>query len=317
MLKSNNLTAAILGLVAFAFFSTHDVFVKQLGEIYHPVQIVFFATLLSFPIITIELIFEQKPGHLRPIHPWWVLLRSISVPVSAISAFFAFTLLPLAEVYAFIFASPIIITLLAIPILGERIGMARFIAIAIGLAGVLVVLRPGVSEFGFGQIAALVAAFTGSLNAIIARKIGREERSVVLILYPLLGNLLITAILLPFVYDPIALIDLGRLALVGFLLVCAMGIMVLAYSKGDAVAVAPMQYSQMIWATIFGHYVFNEWPDQMTIIGSIIIAVSGLLIVLRESLGSRSANQPVSKTRTRLGLAISLRVGNMIRRRKN
>jgi len=315
-MKSNNLTAAILGLLAFAFFSTHDVFVKQLGEIYHPVQIVFFASLLSFPFITIELIFEQKPGHLRPIHPWWVLLRSISVPTSAIAAFFAFTLLPLAEVYAYIFASPIIITLLAIPILGERIGLARFIAIAIGLAGVMVVLRPGGSEFGWGQIAALIAAFAGSLNAIIARKIGREERSVVMILYPLLGNLFVTAILLPYVYIPIEIIDLGKLALVGFLLVCAMGIMVLAYSAGDAVAVAPMQYSQMIWATVFGYYIFSEWPDQMTFLGSAIIALSGVLIVLRETLSTSSENQPVSKTRTRLGLAISLRVGNMIRRRR-
>ena len=139
-LSANN-TGALFGLAAFATFSVHDVIVKQLGATYSPFQIVFFSALLSFPLITIVLMSDQKPGTLRPVHPWWVALRSVSGATSAVCAFYAFSQLALSQVYAIIFASPLIITVLAIPMLGETVRLRRGLAVLLGLVGVLIVLE--------------------------------------------------------------------------------------------------------------------------------------------------------------------------------
>jgi drug/metabolite transporter (DMT)-like permease len=221
--STRNGLAALYGLAAYATFSTHDVFIKQLGAVYSPFQIVFFSALLSFPFITLVIIGDQKPGTLRPAHPWWMALRSVTGAVSAICAFYAFSKLPLAEVYAFIFAAPLIITLLAIPILGETVRLRRGLAVVMGLVGVLIVLRPGTTEISLGHVAALMAAFAGALSAIVVRKIGAEERGVVMILYPMMANLLIAAVALPFVYVDVRLVDLGMFAVVAAMVLVAMG----------------------------------------------------------------------------------------------
>ena len=92
--NTSNRTGALLGLAAFAAFSVHDVLVKQLGVTYSAFQILFYSALISFPLITLVLIRDHKPGTLLPVHPWWIALRSISGSASALCAFYAFTTLP-------------------------------------------------------------------------------------------------------------------------------------------------------------------------------------------------------------------------------
>ncbi len=306
--------AALLGLAAFTLFSTHDVIVKDLGARYSPFQIIFFAALMSFPLISVVMIRDGAPGTLRPRHPWWLALRSISGSLAVISAFSAFNLLSLGEVYAIIFASPLIITLLAIPLLGEVVRLRRGLAVAVGLIGVVIVLDPSATRFGPGHAAALGAAFFGALNAVIVRKIGREERGVVMILYPMMTNFLITGAILPLVYQPLPLADLGKLALVSLLVIAAMQLLVAAYRTGDAIVVAPMQYSQIIWAALFGALVFGESVEMNTVAGALIIVLSGLYILRREASGS-SENTPVLRTRMRVGTLSGLRIGQHLRRR--
>lgn len=316
---SANSTAALFGLAAYALFSSHDVFVKHLGAIYSPFQIVFFSALLSFPFITVFLISDHKPGTLRPLHPWWIALRSISGATSALCAFYAFSRLPLSQVYAFIFAAPLIITLLAVPILGETVRMRRGLAVLLGLIGVLIVLRPGATTMSSGHIAALMAAFFGALNSIIVRKIGNDERRVVMVLYPMMANLIIAAIVMPFVYVDVRLPDLGLFAVVSVLVLLAMTLLVVAYTYGDAQTVAPMQYSQIIWGVLFGVILFDEYPDWQTYAGTAVIVISGIYILKRETTGNVSRNKPVLMTRTRMGHIIGLRIGAILRhkRRKN
>lgn len=313
---SANGTAAMLGLAAFASFSSHDVIVKQLGATYSPFQILFFSALLSFPIITLYLISDSKPSTLRPVHPWWLALRSVCGAVSALCAFYAFSKLPLSEVYAFIFAAPLMITLLAVPILGETIRLRRGIAVAVGLVGVLIVLRPGASAFGAGHLAAIFAAATGALNAVIVRKIGNDERAVVMVLFPILVNLMLTAAVLPFVYVEVHLVDLAKFAVISMVVLLAMSFLVAAYTRGNALIVAPMQYSQIIWATLFGVLFFGEFPQWNTFLGTAVIVLSGIYILKREATSNVSKTTPVLMTRTRIGHSSGLRVGAMLRRRR-
>ncbi len=314
---SGNHAGALYGLGAFGVFATHDLFIKQLGGVYSPFQILFFGALLSFPLITIFMIGDEKPGTLRPKHPWWLALRSVSGAVAAVSAFYAFSTLPLSQVYAIVFATPLIITVLAIPMLGETVGLRRWLAVLLGLCGVVVVVQPGQAELELGHATALLAAFAGALNSVVVRKISNEERGVVMVLYPMMTNLVLAAVILPFVYVEVQLVDLGYMALVSLFGLIGMGLLVAGYSKGDAIIVAPTQYSQIIWAVVYGALLFDEFPDRSTYIGTAIIIMSGIYILQREATGGGTTQSPVLKTRTRIGLPAALRVGLILRRQRN
>ena len=310
---SDNAKGALFALLAFGIFSTHDVAVKFLGGLYSPFQIVFFSVLLSFPLAMVMLMRDATPGTLVPVHPWWLALRTTAAVVTGVSAFYAFSVLPLAQTYAILFAAPLLITILAIPVLGEKVRLRRWLAVLVGLAGVMVVLRPGEAELSLGHLAALAAAIGGSLASIVVRKIGSEERPVVMLLYPMMVNFLVMACALPFVYQPMPIEHLGMLGFIAVFAWIASRLVIAAYQAGEAAIIAPMQYSQIIWATLFGSLFFDETIDQPTAIGAGIIIASGLYIVLRESKSGASENTPVLRTRSRSETGTTPRVSLFMR----
>ena len=290
---------AALALLAFAVYSTHDVVVKALGVSYSPLQIVFFANLFGFPVVTVMLMRDPTDGNLRPRHPWWTLLRTLAALLSTTLAFYAFSVLPMAQTYALIFAAPLLITMLAVPVLGETVGWRRSLAVAVGLVGVMVVLRPGATGLTLGHAAALAAAVCSAVGAVVMRKIGQEERSAVMLLYPMMANFLVMACLMPFVYRPMQAIDLGGLGLMAVLGFAGGLCIIAAYRIGRAVVVAPMQYSQILWAVLYGYAFFGEVPDTATAMGAAIIILSGIYIVFREDKIAPASARPVLGTRSR------------------
>ncbi|WP_099827737.1 DMT family transporter [Oceaniglobus indicus] len=310
----SNVQGALLALLAFGIFATHDVVVKIVGATYAPFQIIFFSVLFSFPLATIMLMRDPTEGHLRPVHPWWTALRTTAIVLNGFSGFYAFSVLPLAETYAILFIAPMIITVLSIPVLGERVGGHRWAAIVVGLIGVMVVLRPGGSSFSLGHLAALTSAVGSATASVVVRKIGREERSVVLLLYPLIASFVIMACILPFVYKPMPLTDLGLVGIISLFSFVAGLVMIWAYRRGDATVVAPMHYSQILWAAGFGYFIFGETPDVLTWVGAAIIIASGLYIVLRETSG-RSRTTPVLRNRSPRETGSAPRIAAMLRER--
>ena len=312
-ISRSNLTGAALSLAAFGVYATHDVVVKFLGSSYNAVQIIFFSGLLSFPLVTAMLLSDKRDENLVPRHPWWSLIRAVSAVLTGVAGFFAFSRLPMAQAYAIFFAMPLLITLMAIPMLGERVGLRRGLAVIVGLLGVLVVLRPGEADLGLGHLAALSAAVTGALTSVIVRKIGGNERSAVLMLYPMLGNVLAMGAVLPFVYVPMPIAHLGLMciiALFGFI----GGILVIkAYRTAPAVIVAPMQYSQILWAALYGWLLFDERIDLYTAVGSAIIIASGIYIVMREGTPTVSKNRPVLETRSSRDMGLMPRLSSWLR----
>jgi S-adenosylmethionine uptake transporter len=301
-LPINNTRGALLALLSFGLYATHDLIVKFLGGIYSPMQLIFYGGLFGFPLVCLMLIRDKTDGHLRPRHPWWLLLRSVAGATTAVLGFYAFSVLPMATAYAIFFAQPLLITLLAIPLLGERVGFRRAMAVIVGLIGVVVVLRPGGGDgLTVGHLAALGAACTGALSSIIVRKIGSEERSVVMMVYPMLVAFVCMAVTLPWVYKPMPVAHLGLLAVFATLGFVATLCLIQAYRSAEAVIVAPMQYSQIIWAVIFGALLFDETPDAWTIAGSTIIIASGIYIVLREARVSRTRPVMAAKSRPETG----------------
>lgn len=309
-----NIKAALLALLAYGIFSTHDVVVKFVSANISAFQIVFFSSLLSFPLLTLMMVRDATPGHLRPKHPGWTAIRSLVMSVIPVSCFYAFSVLPLAQTYALLFATPLLITLLSIPILGEKVGLPRLGAVLVGFVGVLVVLRPGETQLGLGHAAALVAAFGSAFQSVILRKLSNDERRVVLMLYPMLTTVVAMGLALPFVYVPLTAGELGGLTIIAIFGFCGTLLLVTAYTFGEAAVVAPMQYSQIIWATIYGALLFNEKVDLLTLVGAGIIIASGVFIVVREARGGRSSNTPVLQTRSRAAIGGGLNVSFLLKR---
>lgn len=312
---NSTLRGALFSLGAFGFYASHDVVVKLLGETYSSFQIIFFSGLMGFPLVTLMLMGDRRDGTLIPRHPWWTALRTVAAMVTGIMGFFAFSKLPLAQSYAIFFAMPLLITLMAIPILGEKVGLRRGMAVVAGLVGVIIVIRPGGGEaLGIGHLAALGAAITGALTSVIVRKIGSDERSVVLMLYPMVLSFFVMGLIMPFVYVPMPLEDLALTALMAFLgLLGALGI-IAAYRIAPAMIVAPMQYSQIIWAALYGWLFFDESVDFYTWVGTAVIVASGIYIVLREQAPSVSQNRPVSESRTRFDYGTTPRISSWLKR---
>jgi drug/metabolite transporter (DMT)-like permease len=298
--KATQLRGVALALASFAIYATHDVLIKYLGGLYSPFQIVFFSVLFGFPMMALFLIRDAQGSSLRPVHPFWMTLRTAIIVVNAATAFYAFAVLPLAQTYAILFAAPLLITLLAIPMLGERVGLRRGAAVGIGLCGVIIVLQPGVTDFNLGHLAALVAAVCSAMNAVIMRKIGGAERAVVLLLYPMIANVVVMGAALPFVYRPMPGLDLLAATIIAAFALIATWLLILAYRMAPAAKVAPMQYSQIIWATIFGALFFNEALEWSTAFGTAVIIASGIYIVFREDRGGVSATTPVLRSRGRV-----------------
>ena len=282
MPRPSNLQGALIGLAAMALFAFSDATIKFLGSGYNPFQIIFFARLMTFPLIAGLTIADSTPGTLRSRQPKLMALRCVIVLINSILGTYAFATLPLTQCYAIVFTMPIFITLLSVAVLDERIDLVRGVAVVAGLMGVIVALDPDRGVLQWGHAAALGSALFGAGNYVIIRKTGTAERTVVLILYPLILLMIVAAIVLPFVYLPMPLRDLGLSALMaatsfaGYLLIIA------AYRRAPGNVVAPMQYSQIIWAAIFGALLFGEHMISRTVLGTAVIILAGIVIVARQ-----------------------------------
>ena len=290
--KQSSANGAILSLVGFGLYSTHDVVVKYLGGFYTPFQILFFSVLFSFPLVTLYILRNPRTGSLWPHHPVQMGIRVLATSLSGLCTFYAFSVLPLAQTYALLFLTPILITVLSIPVLGERVGIHRGLSVLVGFIGVLIVLQPGEVSFTLGHVAGLGGVVGAATNSLITRRIGQREKMSVMLIYPMMGNFLIMGLILPFVYVPMPLLHLGSIVVLAVLAFLAMFFIVSAFQNANAAIIAPMQYSQIVWAGFFGLVLFGDQVTQSLVIGSALIIGSGLYIVKRE-LSQKQSLQPV------------------------
>lgn len=198
-----NVRGVLLGLAGFGLFSVADGTIKFLGGTYHPVQIVAFASLFTLPLV--GLLWLKTRARLHPVHPWLMAIRTVALIINALMVTYAFTSMPLAEAYAIFFTMPLVLTLLAWPVLGDRVDALSGAAVLLGLLGVIVALNPGRIDFGIGHIAAVLAMLMAAVHYLIIRRTGSAESSVAMLLYPVLGQSLAAFLLLPSSYQPMPL----------------------------------------------------------------------------------------------------------------
>ncbi len=255
--------------------------IKFLGGGYNALQILFFATLMGIPVVFAYALWSRDQGSLKPRFPGWMALRTAGIILNGIFGTYAFP--PCRLRNAMPSSSPCRSSSPFSPCPSWANGSTRCAARPCwsafwGDRGT----EPGASPLVPAHGAALLAAVLGSLNYIILRKTGGQERSVVLLIYPMLATLAVVAVALPFVYVPMPLHDLSLTAAMALFAFVGYLLIIEAYRRARAIVVAPMQYSQILWAALFGALLFDEVPTLATLAGSALIIASGLVIVARQ-----------------------------------
>lgn len=291
MALSQNLNGAALGLLAFGAYAAYDISAKFLGEGIHPLQIIAAAGLFHLPILLAYAWWQR--GSLWPKAPKLMALRAVGTVVNFIAGVSAFTMLPLAEAYVIFFTMPLMIAVLAIPVLGERLDPIRGLAVLLGLVGVVVALDPTTTPLNFGHALAFTGASVGAMNYVLIRKTGAIERTPVMLLWPQLVLVPLVCAATPFVYVPMDARDLAVAAFMAVILFVGAMAIIAAYRRAAAVIVAPMQYSQIGWAAVFSALLFHEPMTRSILLGCLLIAVAGTMVVVRQD---RPAIKPAGQT---------------------
>lgn len=211
------------------------------------------------------------------------ILRGVFLFGSTAFNFLALQTLQLAETISILFVSPMVITALAGPLLGEWAGWRRWLAVLVGFAGVLVIMRPGLGAFGVGHLYSLAGMACYSIYVVMTRRMGSSETAESLIFYSALTPAVLMLPLVP-LYGSLPRDGLQWALIFVPGLIGAFGhyLLIRAYQQATTAALAPYPYSQMLWMTALGWLIFSDLPDLWTIVGAAIIVSSGLYILHRE-----------------------------------
>jgi len=222
---------------------------------------------------------------LRTTHPGLHLTRGAINVVSACCFYLGLQALPLAEATAIAFAAPLFVTALSVLILKERVDGKRWLAVLAGFAGVLIVVRPGTQAFQAATLLPLTTALLYAVMMITARGINRAEGMLTTTFYIVLGQLVCSAIGLPWVWRAPAVEDLPYFGGVALFSTLGLALITQGFRIGPASVVAPFDYTGLVWATILGWIFWREAPDAYAYLGAVFIAGSGVYIALREARG--------------------------------
>ncbi|MFC7333740.1 DMT family transporter [Rhodocista pekingensis] len=281
----------VMAVTAFALFSGLDVIVKLLTARYALPQIIFLNAVFSLgPVLAYAAVRGGVLASLRTRRLRLHGLRALCGVCSGFCTFFAYSRMPIADVYALAFAAPMIMTALSVPVLKEQVGWRRWTAVAVGFGGVLLMLRPGRGMVDVGALAALAGAFFYSSGMIISRLMRGTETSVSFAFYSAAAAMAATAGMLPFFWQTPTLADLGLSALGGTLGGTALVILLTAFRQAPTAVVAPFQYTQLLWGVFYGWVFFGHLPDAWLFLGGGIVIGSGLYILHRET--RRTVPQP-------------------------
>jgi len=269
--------------IAVATFAVSSTMVKGLGSGYPVSQIVFFRCLVAFLPLYIAI---HRGGGWHILHtkrPGAHIFRVVVGGFALFIGFYALTLMPLADYFAFTYAAPLFATLLSIPILGEKVGIRRWTAVLVGFAGVLIMLRPGTQSFDYATLVAIAAAFTYALAIVAVRNLARTESSAATVFYFTVAGLVLSAAVLPFEWRTPSLKEWALLIGIGLVSGFGQILMTDAYRLAPPSVIAPFDYTSMIWALILGYALFGDFPEPVVLVGSAVVIASGVYIIYRET----------------------------------
>lgn len=279
----NRMFGVGLMLAAMLTMTAMDTAVKWAVADYSLQQVNFIRSIAAMMVLAPLIWRGGGLGALRTTRPWVHVWRTSLMIVISYTWFFALRYMKLADLGAIVMVSPLMITALSAPLLGERVGVRRWVAVGIGFAGMLVIVRPGFGVFQPVALLAVTVAF-GYAMLILSNRRNREKETLAsLTYYPLIGIFAVSGVLSPFGWTSPTVGAWSAMLFVG---VCA-GLghlcLTLAFRYASPPVLAPLEYTGLVWAILFGYWFFDELPDQWTVVGMIMIASAGIFVVYREA----------------------------------
>jgi drug/metabolite transporter (DMT)-like permease len=279
--------AVLLMVTGCLLFSIMGALVKLLGQRLGSAQIAFFRCFFGF-IATLPFVLFKPGRHaFRTTHFCSHFLRGAVGVAGLVAGFYATTRLPLTDSTAISFTAPLFMILTAIFLLGEKVRWRRGFATVAGFIGVLVMVRPDGGTLDVAAVVGLFAAFLAAFSTTLIKRLSATEEALTILAYFGLFSSILTAIPAYLVWSPPTGDELALLALVGALGAVGQFCQVRAFAVGELMAVAPIDYSRLIFAGIMGFLLFAELPDRYTLVGAAIIVGSTLYIAYREAHLSR------------------------------
>ncbi|NQW11334.1 MAG: DMT family transporter [Alphaproteobacteria bacterium] len=271
-----------LMLASVAVLPIMDGIAKAMAEHYAIVQLVwarfFFQSLAIAPLAA----WRHPSAMRRPERLPLQVVRGLCILVATGLFFTAITTMPIADALALLFVAPLIVTALSPVVLDEAVGLRRWMAVLVGFAGALVILRPGFGVLQPGAVFALGAGGCFALYVLLTRRLSHAAPPLVTLSITSLVGLAVTSALLPAVWVTPDSVDLMRMAAMGMIGAVGHYLMIRAYEQAPASLLAPFGYGEIVTATIIGYIWFGDFPDGITWIGIAILVASGVYISIRE-----------------------------------
>lgn len=288
--RSNLIAMAFMFTAGLCFAGMHAS-IRHIGETIHPFEIAFFRNLFGFLALT-PILLRTGLAPLKAKRPGLLSLRAVINLGAMLCYFTALTLIPLADVAALGFTAPIFATALAIPLLGERVGWRRALAIGIGFLGAMVVIRPGFAVMETGHVLVLVSSLMWACAMLLIKHISKSDSSLTITLYM---GLMLTPLSLPFALMywtwPTGM-EWVWLVVVGVFGGAAQWALSEALRRGETAVIMPVDFFKLIWAAVLGFIFFQQQPGLFTFVGGAIIFGAAFYIALREARLRRSTSSP-------------------------
>lgn len=294
--ETNNMLAILYILIGMAVLSGMDAIAKLMLDVDYPVvQTLAVRSWLIVPVMLIWLMFQKNSIERLKSKRWKAHVARSSIGFCAPFFFFtALATMPLADVTVLFFTAPFIMTALSVPVFGEKVGLHRWVSIAIGFVGVILIMQPGAGTFQPAAIYAMLGCLAYSIIGLMARWMGDTETPFSVVFYFNVGIGIIASIALPFYWVAIPLehfwmfISMAALALIGHVFLTK------AFMIGELGTITPFEYSSLIWAVLFGYILWGDLPAANIWWGAVIIVGCGLYILYREKKKTSAITPPIS-----------------------
>jgi drug/metabolite transporter (DMT)-like permease len=284
---SHPLKAIVFMLTAVAAFSGMDTLLKILSQHYPPLEVVTLRGASSIPFMLLPLVVMGRLSALKPVRIGMHALRAVLMLLVLVAFVYAVRALSLADAYAIFLAAPLIVTALSVPLLGEHVGWRRWLAICVGLVGVITMLHPTASSLvSLGAVAALLSATGYAFNAIALRVITRTDTTASVVFW-MIGLMTVMAFILAAPHwIPVRNEDWTLLAAIGIFSAIAQHLLTEAFRSAPPSVVAPFEYTALLWGILVDRLVWGIFPTSRVYIGGGIVIASGLYLIWREHLSS-------------------------------
>ena len=283
--SQRNLLGIALMVLAVLMFTVMDTIGKHLTLTLAVEQVVWGRYLFHFLLTAALLPFVGQRALLGTRRPMLQLGRGLLLAVATLCMFTAFSYVPLADAYVISFTAPLLVTAFSVPLLREQVGWRRWTAVGVGFLGVLIVIRPGVAEVHWALFMPLITAVNFALYQILTRKLSAlpGEHPLAMLFYVALVGAIVTSLIVPFHWTPLAATDWLWMLTMGALGATGHLVLIRALTIAPASLLSPFIYSQIVWALGLGWLVFGDRPDLWTLGGGAVIVASGLFVFWREA----------------------------------